>query len=93
VIELGRLAFKKNVVPNGKASLAKIVAATLQKYLSKESRLSEWAAAMLDDDQRQYAALDVYVALMVWEILETFEKTGKPISAATKVEELISLYV
>jgi len=93
VIELGRLAFKKNVVPNGKASLAKIVAATLQKYLSKESRSSEWAAAMLDDDQRQYAALDAYVALMVWEVFETFEETGKPISAATKVGELISLYV
>src|SRR6266700_1366030 len=33
-IELGQLAFKKNVVPNGKASLAGIVAATLQKHLS-----------------------------------------------------------
>jgi hypothetical protein len=48
---------------------------------------------MLDDDQRQYAALDAYVALMVWEVLETFEETGKPLSAATKVGELISLYV
>jgi len=72
-IELGKLAFKKNVVPNGKASLAAIVAATLQKHLSKESRASEWAATTLDDDQKQYAALDAYVALMVWEVLETFD--------------------
>jgi len=72
-IELGQLAFKKNVVPNGKASLAAIVAATLQKHLSKESRASEWAATTLDDDQKQYAALDAYVALMVWEVLETFD--------------------
>ena len=64
-IELGWLAFKKNVVPNGKASLAAIVAATLQKYLSKESHVSEWAAITLNDDQKQYAALDAYATLMV----------------------------
>ena len=92
-IELGQLAFKKNVVPNGKASLAEIVAATLQKYLSKESRVSEWAAITLNDDQKQYAALDAYATLMVWEVLETFEEAGKPLSSATKVGELVSLYV
>ena len=92
-IELGQLAFKKNVVPNGKASLAAIVAATLQKYLSKESRASEWATITLNDDQKQYAALDAYVALMIWEVLENFEEAGKPLSSATKVGELVSLYV
>jgi hypothetical protein len=30
---------------------------------------------------------------MVWEVLEIFEETGKPLSAATKVGELVSLYV
>ncbi|PPQ83062.1 hypothetical protein CVT25_005220 [Psilocybe cyanescens] len=93
VIELGQLAFKKNVVLNGKASLAAIVAATLQQHLSKECRSSEWAAPILNDDQKQYAALDAYAALMVWEVLETFEETGKPLSATTKVGELVSLYV
>jgi len=29
----------------------------------------------------------------IWEVLETFEETGKPLSAATKVGELVSLYV
>ena len=52
-------------MPNGKASLAEIVAATLQKYLSKESHVSEWAAITLNDDQKQYAALDAYATLMV----------------------------
>ena len=93
VIELGKLAFKKNVVSNGKASLATIIAETLQRHLSKEARSSEWAASMLDDDQVQYAALDAYAVLMVWEVLETFEETGKPLSSATKVGELVSLYV
>ena len=72
-------------MPNGKASLAGIVAATLEKHLSKESHASEWAATTLNDDQKHYAALDAYAALMVWEVLETFEETGKPLSAATKV--------
>lgn len=36
VIELGKFAAQKNVVSNGKASLAAITAATLQGYLSKE---------------------------------------------------------
>ena len=92
-IELGKLAFKKNVVPNGKAPLAEIVAATLQKYLSKESRASEWATITLSDEQKQYAALDAYVALMIWEVLETFEEAGKSLSSATKIGELVSLYV
>ena len=90
IIELGNLASKKNVVSNGKASLATIVAATLWWHLSKEARSSELATAMLDDDQVQYAALDAYAALMV---LKTFEETGKPLSSATKVGELVSLYV
>jgi hypothetical protein len=41
VVELGKLAAQKNVVPNGRASLAAITAATLQQYLSKECRPSE----------------------------------------------------
>lgn len=93
VIELGKLAFKKNAIPNGKASLAVIVASTLQRHLSKESRSSEWTATTLDDDQIQYAALDAYAALMVWEVLETFEEAGKPLSSITKVGDLVSLYV
>ena len=87
------MAFKKNVVPNGKTSLTAIVTATLQKHLSKESCASEWPAITLNDDQKQYAALDDYVALMIWEVLETFEEVGKPLSPATKVGELVSLYV
>ena len=48
--KLGRLAAKKKVVPNGQASLASIVAASLQHYLSKEFCSTEWAAKKLTDD-------------------------------------------
>ena len=30
---------------------------------------------------------------MIWEVLENFEEAGKPLSSATKVGELVSLYV
>lgn len=30
---------------------------------------------------------------MIWEVLEIFEEVGKPLLSATKVGELVSLYV
>lgn len=92
-IELGRLAAKKKVVPNGQASLASIVAASLQHYLSKEFCSTEWAAEKLTDDQIQYAALDAYAALMVWDVFKKMEHNGQPLSAATAVGQLVSLFV
>ena len=93
VIELGRLAAKKNVVPNAQTSLTSIVAATLQLYLSKEFRSTEWGAEQLSDDQIQYAALDAYAGLLVWDVLKNIEHTGQPISVATDIGQLVSLYV
>lgn len=86
-IELGTLAAKKNVVPNAQASLASIVAATLQQYLSKEYRSTEWATERLTDDQIQYAAL------LVWDVLKKIEHNSMPLSAATAVGQLVSLFV
>ena len=93
VIELGKLVAKKNVIPNGKASLASIVAATLQHYLSKEQRSTEWAAERLSDEQIHYAALDAYAGLLIWDVLKNIEHNGQSISAATKVGQLVSLFV
>ena len=92
-IELGRLAAKKKVVPNGQTSLTSIVAAILQHYLSKEFCSTECAAEKLTDDQIQYAALDAYAALMVWDVLKKMEHNGQPLSAATAVGQLVSLFV
>ena len=78
---------------NGQASLASIVAASLQNYPSKEFHSAEWAAAKLTYDQIQYAALDAYAALMVWDVLKKMEHNGQPLSAATAVGQLVSLFV
>ena len=92
-IELGRLATKKKVLPNGQASLALIIVASFQIYLSKEFCSTEWAAEKLTDDQIQYAALDAYPALMVWDVLKKLEHNGQPLFAATAVGQLVSLFV
>ncbi len=92
-IELGKLAVQKNIVSNGNASLAAITAATLQKYLSKECRQSEWGQSKLSDSQIQYAALDAHVALQIWDVLRDLEPVGQPLSTATRVGTLVSLYV
>lgn len=93
VVELGQLAAKKNAVLDGRASLATIAAATLHGYLSKECRLSEWSNPSLTDEQKEYAALDAYVALEIWKVLGAQTQYGQPISPVIQVGQLISLYV
>ncbi|KIK69404.1 hypothetical protein GYMLUDRAFT_237207 [Collybiopsis luxurians FD-317 M1] len=85
VVELGQLAFEKNAVPTSNASLASIMAATLQQNLSKELRVSEWSLATLSDEQIAYAALDAHVALIIWDILKVMDSTGGPLTGITTV--------
>lgn len=93
VIELGKLALQKNAVSSGKASLAQITAATLQQSLSKEARTSEWGVAKLTQEQIQYAALDAWVALQIYDVLQAHKSVGVPLTSATPVGQLVSLYV
>ena len=93
VIELGKLAAEKNAVSSANASLNVITAATLGCYLSKECRTSEWSLSALTDDQKHYAALDAHVALQIFDVLRNSDTAGQPLSAATQVGQLVSLYV
>ena len=93
IIELGKLAKEKNAVSSANASLNAITAATLGRYLSKECRTSEWGLSTLTDDQKHYAALDAHVALQIFDVLKNSEKVGQPLSAATQIGQLVSLYV
>ena len=92
VIELGKLAREKNAVPNGNASLAAITAATLSKNLSKEMRVSDWTAQKLSDKQVEYAALDAYAALLIWDVLKTSDTVGTPLSGLTVVGQEVSVF-
>jgi len=68
IIELGRFAARRKVVPSGTADLEKIAFLTLGKSLSKDPvvRLSKWSAATLLPEQITYAALDAIVGIDVY---------------------------
>src|ERR1700683_4776665 len=70
VIELGALAKSRNVISNGNASLTAITAAMLHKNLSKDTRISEWSAPELSIEQREYAALDAWIVLSIYDLLK-----------------------
>ena len=93
IVELGKLASAKNAVSHGNASLAVITAATLHQNLSKETRLSEWDAPTLSSDQIQYAALDAWVALQIWDVLKAQNTVGVALSSATPIGQPVSLFV
>ena len=67
--------------------------ATLHQNLSKETCLSEWGAPTLSIDQIQYAALDAWVALQIWDVLKTQNTVGEALSSATPIGQPVSLFV
>jgi len=58
------------VVSSGNASLAAITAVTLNKNLSKDACISEWSAPELSCEKRDYAALDAWIALSIYDVLQ-----------------------
>ncbi|KAJ7495369.1 ribonuclease H-like domain-containing protein, partial [Mycena latifolia] len=70
VIELGAFAKAKNAIQKGTASLSAITAAVLHVNLSKEARDSPWDAPSLSSTQINYAALDAWVCLDIWQTLK-----------------------
>ncbi|KAF5342768.1 hypothetical protein D9758_017029 [Tetrapyrgos nigripes] len=92
-VELGSLAKQKQVTSDANTSLSNLVAAVLRKNLSKEMRSSEWGSAILTQEQIQYAALDAWVALELYNCMQALPDTGIPLSATTHVGQLVSLFV
>jgi ribonuclease D len=91
LIELGAVAKAKNAVADGNASLASIVAVTLQQNLSKDTRSSQWTAPNLTEDQIEYAALDAWVTFPIWDVLKTQRNSGDVLQSASPVGQLVSL--
>ena len=92
-IELGLLAKVKNIVPKATASLAHITAAALHSHLSKDCRATEWSVPQLSADQTQYAALDAWVGLEIWNTIKDNQTQGRPLETASPVGQLVSLFV
>ncbi len=92
-IELGAFAKSRNVVANATASLSAITAAALHLHLSKESRTTEWGAPQLTPEQVQYAALDAWVGLEIWNAIKNNQSQGQPLETASPVGQHVSLFV
>ncbi|MGL5921280.1 MAG: 3'-5' exonuclease, partial [Bacteroidales bacterium] len=50
-------------------SLQKIFAILFQQKISKKQRLTNWAADVLTDAQKKYAALDAWACLSIYDRL------------------------
>lgn len=70
-LELGALASRRQLVPSGSISLVGLTRAVLQKDLDKTEavRLSTWSQ-VLRAEQLQYAALDSYAGLAVYNKIQ-----------------------
>jgi len=76
-LELGRLASKRQLVPSGSISLVALTRALLRRDLNKEEslRMSSWEHE-LSPEKVQYAALDAYAGLALYEKIQ---EMGSPI--------------
>ena len=57
-------------------SLQKIYAILFGQRISKNQRLSNWEAEVLNDRQKIYAATDAWACLMIYRYMENLRQTG-----------------
>lgn len=57
-------------------SLQKLYANIFHEKISKRQRLSNWEAPTLTDKQKQYAAIDAWSCIMLYEEMTRLKKTG-----------------
>lgn len=57
-------------------SLQKIYAILFDERISKSQRLSNWETEILTDSQKQYAAIDAWACLKIYNLLEELKHTG-----------------
>ena len=57
-------------------SLQKLYANFFGKKISKRQRLTNWEADVLSDKQKQYAAIDAWSCIMLYEELQRLEETS-----------------
>lgn len=58
-------------------SLQKIYANIFHQKISKRQRLTNWEATALSDKQKQYAAIDAWSCIQIYEELLRLKKTGE----------------
>ena len=72
-------------------SLQKIYANLFGQKVSKRQRLTNWEADVLDDRQKEYAAIDAWVCLKIYDRIEELKASGEyEVIPAPVVEEVES---
>ena len=57
-------------------SLQKLYANLFHQKISKRQRLSNWESPILDDKQKQYASIDAWACIRIYEKIEELRQTG-----------------
>ncbi len=89
-IDLARLAKEKGVISDARIGLADLCARVTKTRLEKDStiRISpNWSMDVLTEDQKRYAALDVWASLLVYEELQKL-RVPEPLFSFSGGEEV-----
>lgn len=70
-------------------SLQKIYAILFSQRISKNQRLSNWEAEVLNDKQKLYAATDAWACLMIYRYMEELRRTGDYQLEEKKIETIV----
>lgn len=70
-------------------SLQKIYAILFGQRISKNQRLSNWEAEVLNDRQKIYAATDAWACLMIYRFMENLRQTGDYQIEEKKIETIV----
>ena len=57
-------------------SLQKLYANLFHQKISKRQRLSNWESPILDDKQKQYASIDAWACIRIYDEIERLKQTG-----------------
>ena len=71
-------------------SLQKLYANLFHQKISKRQRLSNWESPILDDKQKQYASIDAWACIRIYEKIEELRQTGNYKLIAASDDEMPS---
>jgi hypothetical protein len=80
--ELGKLCKQQGAIDNGRIGLSDVCSQVLHCYLPKDEdiRTSDWDSENLTDEQKNYAALDAWAGLLIYDSVQNLGSIGKEIS-------------
>ncbi|OBZ81405.1 hypothetical protein A0J61_10547 [Choanephora cucurbitarum] len=93
-LELSLFCFNRNAISSNRKSLSDIYSTVLGFHLPKNNdvRLSNWEALELSDQQKHYAALDAYGAIVVYKSVKYMKLVNEPVSRSTCSGTFVGIY-